>query len=121
MDDIIQIVTYAVSVIIALIAGWQTIQAKITATSLKKVGGKVDIIPIIYEAVLTVERIMNVCPGGEAKFIHSQKKKKAAVELVISECIKRDIPYEYAYISNKIEEILIVIRGFENKLRAECQ
>ena len=115
--NIEQIITYAVSVVIAVIAGWQTIRAKLNADGLKKVGGKVDIIPIIYEAVLTVERIMDGCPEGEDKFLHGKKKKKAAIELIIGECVKRAIPYEYSYISNKIEEIFIIIKSFEAKLK----
>ena len=116
MDIIIQIVTYAVSVCVAIIAGWQTIKAKIHASSLKTVGAKVDIIPIIYEAILTVEKIFNGCAEGEDKAAHGKKKKKAAVELIIQECVKKAIPYDYAYISNKIEEIFIIIKNFENKL-----
>jgi len=116
MDKIMQIITYAVSVCVAVVAGWQTIKAKINASSLKTVGGKVDIIPIIYEAILTVEKIFNGCSEGEDKTAHGQMKKKAAVELIIEECIKRVIPYDYSYISNKIEEIFIIIKGFENKL-----
>ena len=112
-----QIITYAVSVVIALIAGWQTIRAKINASSLKKAGGKVDIIPIIYEAILTVEKIMNSRSEYEEKFMHSQKKKNSAIELIIGECVKQGIPYEYPYISNKIEEIFIMIKGFEIKLK----
>jgi len=119
--DAQQIITYAVSIVVAVIAGWQSIRAKINAASLKKVGGKVDIIPIIYEAILTVEKIINGCPENEDKFIHSQKKKKAATELIISECVKRGIPYEYSYISNKIEEIFFMIKDFEAKLVADMR
>ena len=115
--EIQQIITYVVSIAIAVIAGWQTIKAKINASTLKDVGGKVDIIPVIYEAILTVEKILDGCPKGEDKFLHSQKKKKAAIELIIEECIKRNIPYEYTYISDKIEEIFIIIKGFEAKLK----
>ena len=116
--DIQQIIAYAVSVVVAAVAGWQAVMAKVNAASLKKVGGKVDIIPIIYEAILTVERILDGCPEGEDKYIHGQKKKKAAIELIIGECAKRAIPYDFAYISNKIEEIFIIIKGFEKKLKA---
>jgi len=108
-----------VGVAAAAVAGWQAVRARISATSLKKVGGKVDIIPIIYEAILTVEKYG--CPDGEDKYVHGQKKKKAAIELIIGECVKRDIPYDYGYISNKIEEIFIIIKGFENKLKAANQ
>ncbi|MCL2751293.1 MAG: hypothetical protein FWE62_00880 [Firmicutes bacterium] len=119
MEPVIHIITYAVSVVIALIAGWQTVKAKISETSLKRVGGKVEIIPLIYEAILTVEKIMDGCPDGENKYIHGQKKKKAAIELVLGECAKRQISHDYSYISNKIEEIFIVIKDFENKLKAD--
>ena len=112
-------ITYIVSVVIAVIAGWQTIRAKINAASLKKIGGKVDIIPVIHEAILTVEKIINGCPEGEDKYIYSQKKKKIAIELIIGECVKQNIQYDYSYISNKIEEIFITIKGFEAKLTAE--
>ena len=116
MDYIIQIIAYAVSVCAAIIAGWQAIRAKVNAASLKKVGGKVDIIPIIYEAILTVEKIINGCEPGEDKFLHGQKKKKAAIELIIGECVKRGIEYDFHYISDKIEEIFIMIKGFEEQL-----
>ena len=117
MDYITQIIAYAVSVCAAIIAGWQTIRAKVNAASLKKVGGKVDIIPIIYEAILTVEKIINGCEPYEDKFLHGQKKKKAAIELIIGECVKRGIEYEFSYISDKIEEIFIIIKKFETRLK----
>ena len=120
MDNTIQIIAYIVSVCAAIIAGWQTIRAKINAANLKKTGGKVDIIPIIYEAILTVEKIINGCEPGEDKTLHGQEKKKAATELIIEECVKRGIEYDFSYISDKIEEIFIMIKGFETKLKKEA-
>jgi len=81
------------------------------------VGGKVDIIPIIYRAIITVEKIINGCEDCEDKALHGQKKKKAAIELIVGECVKRGIEYDFSYISDKIEEIFIMIKGFENKLK----
>jgi len=121
MNDIIQIVIYAVSMAVALIAGWQTVRAKINETNLKKVGGKVDIIPLIYEAILTVEKLKNGCPAGEDKFIHGQKKKKAAIELIVGECAKRNILFDYNFVVSKIEEVFFVIRGFESQLKADIK
>ena len=116
MNSVEQIIAYVVSIIVAAIAGWQTIKVKLNELNLKKADGKVDVVPIIYEAILIVEKKMDGCKEGEDKFQHSQKKKKAAIELIIGECLKRKIPYEYSYISDKIEEIFIMIKEFETKL-----
>jgi len=115
--DIKELITYVISIIVATIAGWQTVKAKISTMSLKKVGSKVDIMPIIYRAIISIEREMDGCPAGEDKYIHGQKKKKAAIELIIGECMKQQIYYDYSYISNKIEEIFCLLKDFDNKVK----
>jgi len=114
--NIESLIAYIMSAIFAILTGWQTIRAQFHKISLKKVGGKIDIMPLIYEAIITTEKVMNGPSPGEDKFIHSQKKKKNAIELVAVECKQRGIPFEYAYVSNKIEESFILIKTMEEKL-----
>ena len=117
MENIQQIITYIAAVVAAAVAGWQAVRAKIHANSLKKVGGKVDVVSIIYEAIIAVEKAMNGAPDGASKFLHSQEKKKAAMELIQQKCVQLNIPFDYGYVSGKIEEVFnVLIKEFEKKL-----
>ena len=124
LNSIIQIIAFATAIAGAVIGAYMTLKSKIKEGNFKTVSDKLDLIPVIGNAVLASEKEFNgynkncgKCGDPEqcSQYGHSKRKLEFAMRIVMDYCKEHKIEFKFDYVKSKIEELLLTAKQFQRK------
>ena len=136
--DVQHVIAYVTAVIVAIIAGWQTISAQLnkkaaqkseelackSEETAKRAGQRIDIITTIVLSMLLVEQELDgynkncgACRESEkcSPSHHAHMKLDRTLGYIREECEKNNLVFDYGFCFSKIHEFSFVLKNWDKE------
>ena len=117
LNYVLQIIGFVTAVAGAAIGAYMTLRSKIKDKNFKTVADKLDLLPVVANAVLAAEheydghRNCGHCnPEQCSPYEHSKRKLEFAMGIVMNHCKENSIDFKFDYVKSKIEELVLTAK-----------